>query len=180
MSARPIMTRPGRSSTRESMLGASKRDGATPAGSRSLLPRRVDMQLRLLERSRRSDQDPRTALRETVEAIWQIVERAASERALDGSRHGARALLARRELLRRGTCTLAGVIRRGVASGVFRPRRASWAVRRLPFAVVAGACVHWEFGLAMAPSLSASAAVTGALEVLHPRQLSTSTNTRCE
>ena len=180
MSTRPIMTRPGRRSTRGSVLGAPRRDGATPAESRSLLPRRVDKQLQSLERSSKSDRDPATALRETVEAIWQIVEQAASARALDGSRHGASALLARRELVQRGTCTLSAVIRRGVASGAFRPRRASWAIRRLPFAIVAGACVHWVFGLATAPSLRASAAVKGALEVLRPRQFSTSTHARYE
>src|SRR5260370_184396 len=100
-------------STRGSVLGAPKRDGATPAESRSLLPRRVDTQLQSLERSRKSDRDPATALLETVEAIWQIVEQAASERGLDGSRHGARALPARRELGQRGTCTLSGVMRPG-------------------------------------------------------------------
>jgi hypothetical protein len=170
MSTRPIMPRPKRSSTRRSVLGVPKRDGATSAGPRSLLPPGVDTQLRSLERSTKSDREPTTALRETVEAIWQIVEQAASERALDGSRHGASALLARRELLQRGTCTLSAVIRRGVASGAFRPRRASWAIRRLPFAIVAGACAQWVFGLATAPSLRASAAVKGALEVLRPRQ----------
>jgi hypothetical protein len=90
---------------------------STAVVSRSLLPRRVDRQLRSLERSRESDRDPITGLRETVEAIWKIVEQAASERSLDGSRHGTRALLARRELVERGTCTLSAVIRRGVASG---------------------------------------------------------------
>src|SRR5260370_35482285 len=100
--------------SRGSVLGAPKRVGATPAESRSLLPRRVDTQLQSLERSRKSDRDPATALRETVEAIWQIVEHAAAERALDRSPHGASALLARRELGQRGTSTLSGVIRRGV------------------------------------------------------------------
>ncbi len=113
MSTRPIMLRPRPSSTRGSVLGAPKRDGATPAESRSLLPRRVDKQLQSLERSSKSDRDPATALRETVEAIWQIVEQAASASARDGSRHGVSALLARRELVQRGTCTLSAVIRRG-------------------------------------------------------------------
>lgn len=136
------------------------------AGLRSLLPRRVDRQLRSLEHSSTSGRDPTTALRETVEAIWRIVEQASSERRLDGSRYGASALLARRELVRRGTYALSAVIRRGIASGAFRPRCAAWAIRGLPFAIVAGACAHWVFGLAPAPSLRASIAVEGALEVL--------------
>src|SRR5260370_8392111 len=110
MSTRPIMLRPRPSSTRGSVLGAPKRDGATPAESRSLLPRRVDTQLQSLERSRKSDRDPATALRETVEAIWQIVEQAASERALDGSRHGPSALLPRRALVHPGPSPLSGAI----------------------------------------------------------------------
>jgi len=148
---------------------AERLDDRTAAVSRSLLPPRVNTQLRSLERSSKVDRDPTTALRETVEAIWRIVEQAGPERALDGSRYGARALLARRELVQRGTWTLSGVIRRGIGSGAFQPRCASWAIRRLPFAIVAGACVHWVVGLATAPSLRASTAVRGALEVLRPR-----------
>jgi hypothetical protein len=98
-----------------------------------------------------------------------MVERAASESALDASRYDARALLVRRELVQRGTCKLAAVIRAGVDSGAFRPRCASWALRRLPFAIVAGACVDWVFGLATGPSLRASVAVEAALDVLRPR-----------
>jgi hypothetical protein len=98
-----------------------------------------------LERVGESDRDPITALRETVEAIWKLVERVASEPALDAARHDARALLARRELMQRATCVLSAVIQRGVESGAFRPACASWAIRRLPFAIVAGACVHWVF-----------------------------------
>jgi hypothetical protein len=135
----------------------------------SLLPPRIDRQLRLLEHVRQSDRDPITALRETVEAIWKVVERAASEPALDTSGRDARALLARRELVQRGTGVLSAVIHRGVESGAFRPERASWAIRRLPFAIVSGACVHWVFGLATARSLRASTAVAAALEVLRPR-----------
>ncbi len=138
--------------------------------SRSLLPRRVDEQLRSLERSRESDGDAVTALRETVEAIWEVVEQAASEPGLDVSRHDARALLARRELIQRGTGRLSAVIGEGVASGAFRPACATWAVQRLPFAIVAGACVNWVFGLAATPSLRTSAAVKVALEVLRPRR----------
>ena len=135
----------------------------------SLLPRHVDTQLRSLERVGESDRDPITALRETVEAIWNVVEQAASEPALDTSRHDARALLARRELVQRGTCVLSAVIQRGVESGVFRPGCASWAMRRLPFAIVAGACVYWVIGLATAPSLRATVAVEATLDVSRPR-----------
>jgi len=123
-----------------------------------------------LERVGASDRDPITALRETVEAIWKVVKQAASEPALRTSRHDARALLARRELVQRGTCVLSAVIRAGVESGAFRPGCASWAIRRLPFAIVAGACVHWVFGLAAAPSLRASMAVEAALDALRPRR----------
>ncbi len=131
----------------------------------NVLQRRAK-QFRPLERSRRSDDDPTTALRETVEAIWTSVEQAASASALDLSRHGVRALLARRDLVRRGTCMLSAVIRRGVASGAFRPQCASWAIERLPYAIVAGACVRWVFGLSRGPSLRASTAVAAALEIL--------------
>ena len=134
----------------------------------SLLPRHLDRQLRSLERVAESHREPITALRETVEAIWNVVEQAASEPALDTSRPDAGALLARRELLHRGTGILSAVIRGGVESGAFRPGCASWAIRRLPFAIVAGACVHWVFGLATTPSLPASTAVAAALEVLRP------------
>ena len=135
----------------------------------SLLPRHLDRQLRSLERVAESHREPITALRETVEAIWKVVEQAASEPALDTSPPDAGALLARRELMQRATCVLSAVIQRGVESGAFRPACASWAIRRLPFAIVAGACVHWVFGLATAPSLRASVAVEATLEVLRPR-----------
>src|SRR5260370_26405588 len=148
---------------------AERLDDQTAAVSRSLLPARVDAQLRSLERSSKVDRDPTTALRETVQAIWRIVERAASERALRGSRHGVHALLARRDLVQRGTCALSGVIRRGSGSGAFQPGCASWAIRRVPFAIVAGASVRWGFRPATARSLRASMAVAGALEVLRPR-----------
>ena len=115
-------------------------------------------------RSGKSDRDVTTALRETVEAIWKVVEQASSEPALDAS------LLARRELVQRGTCALSAVICQGVASGAFRPRCPSWAIRRLPFAIVAGACLQWVFGLAPGPSLRASTAAAAALEILRPRQ----------
>ena len=137
-----------------------------PAAPGSLLPQRLDTPLRALERCTRYDDDPTTALREAVEGIWQIVEQAASESALDISLHGAPALLARRELVQRGTCALSAVIRRGVESGALRPRCAEWAIERLPFAIVAGACAHWVLGLSPGPSLRAGTAVEAALEIL--------------
>src|SRR5713101_3009542 len=119
---------------------------------------------RTSSRSGKSDRDATTARRATVEAIWKVVEQASSAEALDGS------LLVRRELVQRGTCALSAVICQGVASGAFRPRCPSWAIRRLPFAIVAGACLHWVLGLAPGPSLRARTAVAAALEVLRPRQ----------
>jgi len=129
--------------------------------SRSLLPGRVDSQLRSLERSTQSNRDPLTVLGEAVEAIWRIVEGAGSERSPDGSRGGSSALLARRELVQRSTCALSAVIRRGVASGTFRPR--------CPFAIVAGACAHWMLGVSTGPSLRATTAVAALREVLRPK-----------
>jgi len=126
----------------------------------SLLPPAVDRQLQSLERVDESDGDPTAALRDTVEAIWEIVERATSEPSLDSLHHGLRALLAR----------LSAVIRRGVASGAFRPQCVPWAIERLPFAIVTGACVHWTLGLATGPSLRASAAIEMVLEVLRPQE----------
>ena len=135
----------------------------------SLLPPAVDRQLQSLERVDKSAGHPTAALRDTVEAIWEIVERATSEPSLDSLHHGLRALLARRELVQRATCTLSAVIRRGVASGAFRPQCVPWAIERLPFAIVTGACVHWTLGLATGPSLRASVAIEMVLEVLRPR-----------
>jgi hypothetical protein len=131
--------------------------------------RRLEAGWRALERSSRSGADATTVFEETVACIWKIIEHAASEHGLDVARHGIRAVLARRQLVRRATAALAVVIRRGVASGAFRPTCASWAIRRLPFAIVAGACVHWVFGLATRPSLRASTAVDAAFELLRPR-----------
>ena len=146
-----------------------RRDDPAARVSGSLLPQRVDTQLRSLERSGMSDRDATTALRETVEAIWTVVEHRSSEGALDGSRRDTSALLARRELVQRGTCALSAVIRQGVASGAFRPRCASWAIHRLPFAIVAGACLHWMLGLATGPAIRSRTAVETALQVLRPR-----------
>jgi len=112
--------------------------------------------------------DPSTLLAETVNAIWKMIEQAAIDGALDPSRGDGGALLARRELVQRGTCMLSAVIRRGVESGTFWPRCRAWAIDRLPFAIVAGACAHWVLGLSTGPSLRARAAVQAALEVLRP------------
>ncbi len=136
----------------------------------SLLPPHFDRQLQSLERVVESHDDATAGLRDTVEAIWDIVEQATSEPSLDSVHHGLTALLARRELVQRATGTLSAVIRRGVASGAFRPRCVPWAVERLPFAIVTGACVHWTLGLAVGPSLRASAAIEMVLEVLRPQE----------
>jgi hypothetical protein len=121
--------------------------------SRSPLRERLEREFRARERAHRPAADPTTALRETVEAIWKIVEHAARESALDGSRHDIDAVLARRELVRCGTRELSAVIRRGVESGAFvravghsalaiRPRRRrvrAVGVRALAAASAAGA-----------------------------------------
>src|SRR2546426_11901105 len=107
-------------------------------------------------RSSSSHADAIVALRETVESIWRAVAQAAPETAL----------LARRQLLRRETCKLSAVIRGGVAAGAFRPECPSWAIERLPFAIVAGACAHWVLGLSQGPSLRAGTAAEAALEIL--------------
>ena len=134
-------------------------------GSPSSLREQVETALRVRERSRRSPADPTTALRDTVEAIWTVVERAARERARD---HDIDAVLARRELVRCGTHRLSLAIRRGVASGAFWPACPPWEIRRLPFALVAGACAQWVFGLSRRPALRASVTVQAMLEVLRP------------
>ena len=59
----------------------------------SLLPPAVDRQLQSLERVDESDGDPTAALRDTVEAIWEIVERATSEPSVDSLHHGLRGTL---------------------------------------------------------------------------------------
>src|SRR2546427_11632931 len=109
-------------------------------------------------RSSSSHADPIAALRETVESIWRAVAQAAPETAL----------LARRELVRRETCKLSAVIRRGVAAGAFPPECPSWAIERLPFAIVAGACAHLGLGLSQGPSLRAGTAGGGAPGSLQP------------
>ena len=142
----------------------AERRPARVAGS--LLPTRIETTLRALEVAAKTEGDPATALRNTVEAIWTTVTQAVSEPALEPSRRTVRALLARRELVQRGTCILSAVIRRGVESGAFRPPCVPWAVEGLPFAIVRGACVHWMFGLSKTPSVRAGTAVAAALEIL--------------
>ena len=112
--------------------------------------------------------DPSTLLAETVHAVWTMIERAATDGALDPSRRDGGALLARRELVQRGTGMVSAVIRRGVESGAFWPRCRAWAIHRLPFAIVAGGCAHWVLGLSTGPSLRVRTAVQAALEVLRP------------
>ncbi len=148
---------------------AERSSGAVRRGVRqsgSLLPARIDRALRAVADAGKPDDDPVTALRNTIEAIWRIVRQQASDRPLDRSQHSAGELLARRELVQRGTCILSAVIRRGVESGAFRPPCMSWAIERLPVAIVRGACVHWMFGLSKRPSLRAGTAVAAALEIL--------------
>jgi len=152
---------------------AERSSGAVRRGVRqsgSLLPARIDRALRAVEDAGKPDDDPVTALRNTIEAIWKTVTQAVSEPALEPSRRTVRALLARRELVQRGTCILSAVIRRGVESGAFRPACVPWAVEGLPFAIVRGACLHWMFGLSKRPSVRAGTAVAAALEVLRAEQ----------
>lgn len=156
----------------QSAMGRSRAVTMAPGGYGSRRRQRLAAGWRALERSSRSGADSTTVLEETVACIWKIIEDAASEYGLEVSRHGIRAVLARRQLVRRATATLSAVIRRGVASGAFRPACPPWAIRRLPYAIVAGACVHWVFGLATRPSLRAGTAVDAALELLRPRSLS--------
>ncbi len=148
---------------------AERSSGAVRRGVRqsgSLLPASIDRALGAAEDAGQAGHDSVTALRNTIEAIWRIVKRQASDRPLDRSRHSAGELLARRELVQRGTCILSAVIRRGVESGAFRPPCVSWAIERLPFAIVCGACVQWVFGLSKTPSVRAGTAVAAALEIL--------------
>jgi hypothetical protein len=59
---------------------------------------------------------------------------------------------------------------RETVEGIWKAGCESWAIRRLPFAIVAGACADWVLGLATGPSLRASTAVAATLEILRPRQ----------
>src|SRR5439155_1046118 len=81
---------------------------------------------------------------------------------------GAFGALRRRQLVRRGANVLSTIIQRGVESGAFRPHCARWAVQRLPYAIVAGVCARWVFGLPEERSLGAGAAADAALEALCP------------
>jgi len=116
--------------------------------------------LRALERPTPPDCDPTRALHDVMEAIEEIAERAAAE--------GAFGAFRRRQLVRRGAHVLSTIIQRGVESGAFRPYCARWAVQRLPYAIVAGVCARWVFGLPEERSLGAGAAADAALEVLCP------------
>ena len=103
--------------------------------------------------------DPATELRAAVEALWAIAARASAD---------SDAASLRIELMHRGKRMLRSIIRRGVASGAFRPRCARWAESGLVHALVAGACARWVFGLPAGRSLGAGAAADAALEVLRP------------
>ena len=111
-----------------------------------------------LERSSESHDDPTTALREAVEALWTIAAQAASTNS-DGAS-------VRVELVERGERILSMIIRRGLASGAFRPRCRRWAVQGLAHALMAGACARWVLGLPQERSLSAGVAAEAALEAL--------------
>jgi hypothetical protein len=101
--------------------------------------------------------DAATELRDAVEALWAIAARAAADS--DGAS-------LRVELMHRSERILGRIIRRGVASGAFRPVCSRWAERGLVHALVAGACARWVFGLPAERSLGAGAAADAALEVL--------------
>lgn len=113
-----------------------------------------------VEQRAQSDGDPTRALRDTVEAIESIAQRAAAEGALNPLR--------RRQLVPQGGRILSAIIRRGVASGAFRPGCTRWAVESLAQALVAGVCARWVFDLPADRSLGAGAAVDAALAVLCP------------
>jgi hypothetical protein len=118
--------------------------------------------LEVLERATLSDGDPTRALHDAVEAIGKSAKRAAAEGALDARR--------RRGLVSQGARILSTIIRRGVASGAFRPPCARWAVERLPYAIVAGLYARAVFDLREERSLGAGAAADAALELLCPRE----------
>ncbi len=116
--------------------------------------------LRALEQRTPPDRDPIRALRDAIEAIGKTAEREAGEGTFGDFR--------RRQLLRRGAHVLSAIIQRGVESGAFRPYCTRWAVQRLPYAIVAGVCARWVFGLPKERSLGAGAAADAALEALLP------------
>jgi len=113
--------------------------------------------LEALERSGATSADPATELREAVEALWSIASQASADS--DGAS-------LRVELMHRGKRSLRSIIRRGLASGAFRPLCTRWAERGLVHALVAAACARWVFGLPAGRSLGAGAAADAALEVL--------------
>ena len=116
--------------------------------------------LRALEWPTPPSGDPTRALHDAIATIGRIAERAAGEGAFGDFR--------RRQLVRRGAHVLSTIIQRGVESGAFRPYCARWAVQRLPYAIVAGVCARWVFGLPEERSLGAGAAADAALEALCP------------
>jgi len=124
----------------------------------SVPPASFGTALGALERSSESHDDVTTALREAVAALWTIAAQAASSNSGGAS--------VRVELVQRGKRILSVIIRRGLASGAFRPRCRLWAEQGLPHAVMAGACACWVLGLPQERSLSAGAAAEAALEAL--------------
>jgi hypothetical protein len=113
-----------------------------------------------LERCGNVSADPATALRDAVEALWTMAAQAASAEPGAASR--------RADVMRRSERILASIIRRGLASGAFRPRCPRWAESGLVHALVAGACARWVFGLPEERALRAGPAADAALEVLAP------------
>jgi len=125
--------------------------------TRLIPPVSFEAALAALERSSESHGDPTTALREAVDALWTIAAQAAREGAFASDRV---------ELMQRGKRVLSVIIRRGLASGAFRPRCRTWAEQGLAHALMAGVCARWVFGLPQERSLRAGAAADAALEAL--------------
>src|SRR5256712_4365451 len=124
----------------------------------SVRPGSLGTALGALERSSESHDDSATAVREAVEALWTIAAQAASTTAGGVS--------VRVELVQRGKRILSVIIRRGLASGAFRPGCRAWAEHGLAHALMAGACARWALGLPGERSLRAGPAAQAALEVL--------------
>jgi hypothetical protein len=121
-----------------------------------------------LERASESHEDLATALREAVEALWTIAGQAAREGAFEEASANSGGASIRFELVHRGKRLLSGIIRRGVASGAFRPRCGRWVERGLAHALMASACAPWVLGLSEERSLRAGPAAEAALEALRP------------
>ncbi len=134
--------------------------------TRSVPPACFGTALRALERSNELHDDPTTALREAVAALWTIAAQAAREGAFQEASPGSGGASLRVELVHRGERLLSAIIRRGLASGVFRPRCRHWAEQGLAHALMAGACARWVLGLPQERSLSAGLAAEAALEAL--------------